>query len=169
MDGIKLYCVHKCVTYFAVSKHPSACKQGSISSIPHFQFLVTRFLRSIVITVSQGYKHFVYRLVLYLMVADLLQALTNILESLPVKTDHGVVKVQPGTEGQCATYGFINQLAAWSENVVICWIMAYILVLVARIARVKPEYQSVDGTKTASKNYNSIFGMVVSGNEHVIQ
>ena len=49
MDGIKLYCVHKCVTYFAVSKHPSACKQGSI---PHFQFHVTRFLRSRVI--NQG-------------------------------------------------------------------------------------------------------------------
>ena len=117
----------------------------------------------VVITILRGYKHFVYRLVLYLMVADLLQALTNILESLPVKTDrHGVVKVQPGTEGQCATYGFLNQLAAWSENVVICWIMAYILVLVARIARVNSEYQSVDGTKTGKLKHKKyeVFGVI---------
>ena len=108
----------------------------------------------VVIIVSQGYKHFVYRLVLYLMVADLLQSLTNIVESLPVKTDGRVVEVQPGKEPQCAAYGFLNQLAAWSENIVICWIMAYVLVLVARIARVKSEYQPINGMSTEKQKHH---------------
>ena len=84
----------------------------------------------------KGFREFVYRLVLYLMIADILESLTNILEWLPVHSgeDH-VVSVKKGWGGMCTTFAFINQISLWMESLVICWIVLYMLTLTIRILK----------------------------------
>ena len=69
----------------------------------------------------KSFREFVYRLVLYLMIADILESLTNILEWLPVHSGEGdVVSVKTGWGGVCTAVAFINQITTWMESLVIC-------------------------------------------------
>ena len=65
----------------------------------------------------KGYREFVYRLVLYLMIADILESLTNILEWLPVHSGKDdVVSVKTGWGGVCTAAAFVNQISFWMES-----------------------------------------------------
>ena len=92
----------------------------------------------------KGYREFVYRLVLYLMIADILESLTNILEWLPVHSGKDdVVSVKTGWGGVCTAAAFVNQISFWMESLVICWIVLYMLTLTVRILKTPTDYDQL--------------------------
>ena len=94
-------------------------------------------IASAVIILSKAYKRHVFRLVLYFLVADIFQAITHIVELTPVEHMNGEVIVKEGTEGLCAFYGFLDQIALWMCNVAIIWIMLYMLWITNKLRRVQ--------------------------------
>ena len=90
----------------------------------------------LLILVTKVYKTFVYRLVMYLMVVNALQALSQVLELIPiVVTDDNQITLRNGTiwTDFCSTFGFLEIVASWNGNLVIIWTMLYVLVLSWRI------------------------------------
>ena len=84
------------------------------------------------IMISKNYKRFVYRLVLYLMIVDSLQALCQILELTPVQVTEGEnVSIKNGTGWlqMCRMLGFLDMVTSWMGNFVIVWIMLYMLAI----------------------------------------
>ena len=90
-----------------------------------------------VIILSKAYKRFVFRLVIYFIVADIFQAITHIIELTPVEVVNGEVVVKEGADAVCAFYGFLDQLALWMGNVAIIWIMLYLLWLVHGLRKIQ--------------------------------
>ena len=86
-------------------------------------------LAILLIVALKQYSNFVYRLVLYLMIAALLQALTHILEVLPVRDNDNQVIVPSKWTGICSVFAFLSQVATWMEYLIIWWVLAYLLVL----------------------------------------
>ena len=85
------------------------------------------------IVAFKGYKKFVHRLTLYLIIAALLELLVSIVDVLPVYHDETVVAVRRGYEGLCAVVGFLIEVTLWMKMLVICWIVLYlVMVLVFR-------------------------------------
>ena len=78
------------------------------------------------IIISKAYKRFVFRLVIYFIVADIFQAITHIIELTPVEEVNGEVVVKEGKITLCAIYGFLDQIALWMGNVAIIWIVLYL-------------------------------------------
>lgn len=84
----------------------------------------------VLIIVFKAHKKFVYRLVIYFMMADLIQCVCQVLETVPVTYDQDkyIAFVEKGPwENACATFGFMDQLSQWMSNCVIIWIMIYLL------------------------------------------
>ena len=90
-------------------------------------------LAIIFIMVFKGYKKFVHRLTLYLIIAALLELAVSIVDVLPVYHDGTVVAVRRGYEGLCAVVGFLIEVTLWMKMLVICWVVLYlVMVLVFR-------------------------------------
>ena len=86
---------------------------------------------------SRSYKHFVFRLVIYFMLADTFQATAHILELIPVTHADGDVVVKPGWDAACAAIGFFDQVTMWMGNMGILWIMFYLLWLIHQLRRLQ--------------------------------
>ena len=112
----------------------------------------------------KGYREFVYRLVLYLMIADILESLTNILEWLPVHSGKGdVVSVKKGWGSVCTAVAFVNQITTWMESLVICWIVLYMLKLTIRILKTPTDYDQLpndDETQRIKCSKAELFGVL---------
>ena len=102
------------------------------------------------IILSKAYKHLVFRLVFYFILADMFQAITHIIELTPIEHVNGELVVKEGAEGLCAFYGFLDQIALWMCNVAIIWIMVYLLWIVNKVRRVQ------NGSGISSTNKISI-------------
>ena len=83
----------------------------------------------IFILVSKGYKKFVHRLTLYLIVAVQFDGVVSILQAVPVYYTGAVVATREGLKGLCAAAGFLSNVADWLELLVICWIVLYLAVV----------------------------------------
>ena len=113
----------------------------SIASLGVIASLVVILL----IIVSKSYKSFVFRLVVYFMLSNIFQAITHILELIPVKRprdgmdgieDVVEVKGDRGWESACAAIGYLDQVTLWMGNMVILWIIFYMLWLTYQLKRV---------------------------------
>lgn len=76
-------------------------------------------------------EDFIYRLVLYLLITDIFQAVAIILISLPVTATDGVgIKYRkPANEWRevCSAAGFVSMVSLWMGNVIIIWIVLYLV------------------------------------------
>ena len=112
----------------------------------------------------KGYREFVYRLVLYLMIPDILESLTNILEWLPVHSgEDDVVSVKKGWGGMCTAVAFLNQISLWMESLVICWIVLYMLTLTIRILKTHTMHNQLpndDETQQKKCSKAELFGVL---------
>ena len=101
----------------------------------------------ILVAASRIYKQFVYRLVLYLMIVNITQALCQIIELIPVEVtedDRITMKNGTGWEEGCAVLGYLDVVTAWMGNFVIIWIMLYMLKLSWQIHRLPSnQYQAI--------------------------
>ena len=83
----------------------------------------------IFILVSKGYKKFVHRLTLYLMVAVQFHGVVSILQVVPVYHNGAVVATREGFEGLCAAAGFLINAINWMILSIMCWIVLYLLLV----------------------------------------
>ena len=83
----------------------------------------------IFILVSKGYKKFVHRLTLYLIVAVQFDGVVSILQAVPVYYSGTVVATREGLEGLCAATGFLSNIADWLELLIISWIVLYLVMV----------------------------------------
>ncbi|XP_064389922.1 uncharacterized protein LOC135337848 [Halichondria panicea] len=105
---------------------------------------VTCIAATLLILCAKAYKRFVYRLVLYFMIAVMFQAISLILEQTPIihnKPD-SQVEVRNGWDVPCSIFAFLDQIALWIGNFVVLWIFLYLLHLVWNLYHLKLVQQS---------------------------
>ena len=83
-------------------------------------------LAIICILVSKGYKKFVHRLTLYLVIVVKFIGVLSILRVVPVYHNGTVVAMMKDLEVLCAVAGFLDTVADWMELLIIFWIMVYL-------------------------------------------
>ena len=94
----------------------------------------------LLIGVMKVYKQFVYRLVLYLMAVNALQALFQILELIPIQVtenDYVLVRNSTGWQEVCSVVGYLDIGVVWMGNLVIIWTMLYMLSLSWQLHRLQ--------------------------------
>ena len=88
----------------------------------------------ILIGVTKLYKQFVYRLVMYLMIVNTLQAVCIVLEILPIEvtgSPSGRIEIKNGTgwPEACSFLGYFDIVTSWYGNFVVIWTMLYMLTI----------------------------------------
>ena len=83
----------------------------------------------IFILVFKGYKKFVHRLILYLIVAVQFHGVVSILQVVPVYHNGTVVATREGLEGLCAAAGFLINVIDWMILLINCWIVLYLVMV----------------------------------------
>lgn len=95
-------------------------------NILSFSFLIN-IAAIVVLVFFKSYKRFVFRLVLCLLIACLLDVVIQILETTPLDHTNSSVPVRDGWEPACAAFGFLDQVTTWMSNFVIIWILLFLL------------------------------------------
>ena len=95
-----------------------------------FGILMSLFV-ILLIGFTKKYKQFVYRLVVYLMMGNILLALCQMLELIPIKVTKEHISIRNGTGWPevCAVLGYLDVVICWMGNFVIIWTMLYMLSL----------------------------------------
>ena len=109
-----------------------------------FGVLLSLFAITLIILLK-FYKMFVYRLVMYLMAVNIMQALCMIMQLIPVKvtyTDCITIRNGRGWTEVCAALGYLAVVMNWMNNLVIIWIMLYMLKLSWQLHRLQSSKQT---------------------------
>ena len=90
-----------------------------------------------VITVFKGYRRFMYRLMTYFMIIDLLTSLAELFEAASVSysSSMGTPSIREGWDDACVAFAFMDQILMWMSNCVIVWIILYLMSLVYDLYR----------------------------------
>ena len=86
------------------------------------------------------YKKFVYRLVMYLMAINIMQALCMVIELIPVDvTENGCIMIRNGRGWSevCKALGYLDAVTDWMIDFVIIWIILYMLKLSWQLHRLQ--------------------------------
>ncbi len=98
-------------------------------SLSVFAIVVNLFVIILILFMKKANK-FMYRLVLYLLTTDILQAIAIIMISLPITVpgDEGPASTWPGQGwfNDCIASGFISVVTLWMGNIIIFWIALYL-------------------------------------------
>ena len=94
--------------------------------------LVSNIIAIVLLCYFKCYRRFVFRLVLCLMVAHLLEVIVQILELVPVEQFKGSPHVREGWHGMCAAFGFFDEVTLWMSNFVMIWILLFLCLLMIR-------------------------------------
>lgn len=101
--------------------------------------VLANLLAIVLIVASKRYRDFLYRLVVYLLITDILQAIAICLALFPitVPNDTKPAQVRNGMlwRDTCAGTGFVLMVTMWMGNIVIIWIVGHLLVLGCREQR----------------------------------
>ncbi len=85
----------------------------------------------VVILALRQFHTFVHRLVLYMMTASFLNALTTAIQSLPMRhNSSGEVVMRTGFHDFCVALGFAVQLTLSQFMLILTWILGYLFLLV---------------------------------------
>ena len=91
------------------------------------------------------HRKFVYRLVMYLMVVNIVQAVCIIAQMIPVEVTESdncmKVKNGSGWAEACAALGYLHIVVDWVHHLVIIWIMLYMLKLSWQLHRLQSSQQ----------------------------
>jgi hypothetical protein len=93
---------------------------------------LTNFIAILVIGCGGSYKKLIIRSVLYLLIADLLLVLVQVLELIPATYVNGHVGVRSGWENVCSMLGFFDQVTAWTRVLVVIFIVVQLFTIVRR-------------------------------------
>lgn len=118
------------------------------ATISSLAFVACAVVILLIIT-FKGYRQFMYRLIVYFMVSDLLQALAQVLVNAPVSynKEQGIASIREGWTTSCAVFGFMDQVSLWISNCVVIWIMLY---LSSRVYHLRNEVTTDSDTNTSA-------------------
>ena len=106
-----------------------------------FITIVANLFAIFLILISKKFKETTFRLVIYLMITDILQAVAMCLALSPISVpddDHDAdVRNGTGWKDFCAATGYVLMTTMWMGNIVIIWIVLHLLVLGWRLYRVQ--------------------------------
>ena len=95
--------------------------------------VLANLLAIILIIASKRFRDFLYRLVIYLLITDILQAFAICLALFPITVpdDTKPAQVRNGSlwHDTCAGTGFILMATMWMGNIVIIWIVGHLVTL----------------------------------------
>ena len=102
--------------------------------------VIANVLAIALILISRKFKETTFRLVIYLLITDILQAVAMCLALSPitVRDEKHVAEVRPNStvwNDFCGATGFVLMTTMWMGNIVIIWIVVYLLVLGWRLYR----------------------------------
>ena len=97
--------------------------------------LVINLLAILVIHCGRSYKKPIIRSVLYLLIADLLLVIVQILELLPASYKDGFVQVRPGGAWKfsCSIFGFLDQVTAWMRDLFVVFLVVRLFLFVRKL------------------------------------
>ena len=81
-------------------------------------------------------KKFVFRLVFYLMLINLVAAVFLLLETITVELQNGII-IKPEWEHACIAFGFFDQILSWMGFTAIVWIIIYMLWRTFHLSKIK--------------------------------
>lgn len=84
----------------------------------------------VILFVLRDYRRPGYRLVMYLMVSTFLVGISQAFGVLPLDRSANNIQVKSGWKGACAFFGYVDEMSAWMEHLVIAWITVFLLMLV---------------------------------------
>ncbi len=118
--------------------------------------LLINLLAILVIHCGRSYKKPIIRSVLYLLIADLLLAIVQILELFPATYKDGYVQVKPGEAWKvtCSTLGFLDQVTAWMRDLFVVFLVVQLYLFVK-----KPDRQPLAQTERDKRG--EVFGVCV--------
>ena len=121
--------------------------------------IVLCLLAILIIGVIKEYRNdFVHRLLMYFMVVNSLQALCQVLQVIPVEvTSNDLLSLKNGTGWSevCAVFGFLDMVTSWMSNLVVVWMMLYIL----KQSCLSNDYQMIEMHRS---NSSELVGMCVA-------
>ena len=99
-----------------------------------FLGIMASLVALILLVGSKSYKRFVYRLVLYLMIINILRAVVEYLEILPIKIHElnkrdDIISIRDGDKwgDLCIMFGYFDLVSSWMLNFIVIWIVFYLL------------------------------------------
>ena len=125
--------------------------------------VLANLLAIVLIIASKRYRDFLYRLVVYLLITDILQAFAICLALFPiiVPDDTRPARVRNGTlwHDSCAGTGFVLMTTMWMGNIVIIWIVGHLVILGCREQR-SHYSEKVKNTDNTPCNRNEVLGVL---------
>ena len=113
--------------------------------------LVVNLLAIILIVISKKFKDITFRLVIYLLITDVFQAVAICLAVIPVivPDEAHPAQLRNGSiwPGFCTATGFLLMSTMWMGNIVIIWIVAHLLVLGWRLNRSRGVAESTNKSR----------------------
>ena len=123
--------------------------------------VLANLLAIILIIASKRIRDFLYRLVIYLLITDILQAFAICLALFPITVpdDTKPAQVRNGSlwRDTCAGTGFILMVTMWMGNIVIIWIVGHLVILGWREQRSHKMQNAAD----APCNRKEVLGVLV--------
>lgn len=116
----------KCVDFTSYTAHVVLSAKMSFSTLA----IILNLLVIVFIIYSKKFKDFLYRLILYLTITDVVQAVAIIIISLPVTMPEepaSPVRIKPGWRLACTASGYISMASLWMGNFIIFWIVTYLV------------------------------------------
>ena len=114
-----------CINFTANTAEAVFVLKLSLSSLA----IVANLVVIILIILTKKAKTFMmYRLLLYLMIIDIFQAIDIIFIVLPitVPSDEDSAIIKPGWSKACIASGFFSVMTLWMGNIIIFWIVVYL-------------------------------------------
>ena len=116
----------KCVNFTSNTAYVVLSAKMSLSALA----IIVNLLVIVFIIYSKKFKDFLYRLILYLTITDVVQAVPIIMISLPVTVPDepaSPVRVKSGWNLTCGASGYISMASLWMGNFIIFWIVTYLV------------------------------------------
>ena len=91
--------------------------------------VVVTIIAIIVLLICRSYRLLVFRILLYITIANLLQVIMQLLELFPIENQHDYNEVKEGWTPFCRVFGFLDQLSSWMGPLCMLWMVLYVYYL----------------------------------------
>lgn len=152
---------HECLNFTVKTQQDVVYIKTSLGSLT----VLANLVAIAVIFFTKRFKEFTFRLVIYLLVTDILQAIVIMLEIIPVKVPDELspATIRNGTGWMifCDATGFLGMATLWMGNVVIIWIVIYLVVLGRRLYYRKPATSNTEKVNYKKRELLGVLALLI--------
>ncbi len=96
--------------------------------------IVVNSIAVVLFLLFKSYILLIFRILLYIMLANMLQIVVQLVELFPVtnKGNYNEVRSGKGWTTACRSFGFLDQVSCWMGHLSVLWLVLYFLYLVKR-------------------------------------